>query len=110
MQAQQGYLNPHQTRDRDPTDYENLLGDALEKAFAAGVHDIDGICARLIAEGGYAGDPVIVARALRVTVEGVWLDLMTMDAPYSREEGLRTVMSTAAAYFPRHFNDKGLKA
>jgi AcrR family transcriptional regulator len=71
---------------------------------------LEGICARLIAKGGYAGDPVIVARALRVTVEGVWLDLMTMDAPYSREEGLRTVMSTAAAYFPRHFNDEGLKA
>lgn len=44
------YLNAHQTRDREPTDYENLLGDALEKAFAAGVHDLDGVCARLIAD------------------------------------------------------------
>ncbi len=69
---------------------------------------LEGICARLMTEGGYTGDPVIVARALRVTVEGVWLDLMTMDAPYSREEGLRTVMSTATAFFPRHFNEKGL--
>jgi AcrR family transcriptional regulator len=69
---------------------------------------LEGMCARLIADGGYAGDPVIVARALRVTVEGVWLDLMTMNAPYSREEGLRTVMTTAAAFFPRHFSDRGL--
>ena len=44
------YLDPHQTRDRAPTDYENLLGDAIEKAFAAGVHDIEGICARLTAD------------------------------------------------------------
>lgn len=70
---------------------------------------LEDICARLMEQDGYEGDPVVVSRALRVTVEGVWLDLMTMDAPYSREEGLRTVMSTAAAYFPRHFNDKGLK-
>ena len=41
------YLDPHQTRDRAPTDYENLLGDAIEKAFAAGVQDLEGICARL---------------------------------------------------------------
>ena len=42
------YLNAHQARDREPTDYENLLGDALEKAFAAGIHDLDGVCARLV--------------------------------------------------------------
>jgi len=45
MQAQ--YLDPGQSRSRTPTDYENLLGDALEKAYAAGVHDLPGICERL---------------------------------------------------------------
>ena len=48
MQGQ--YLNPHQTRDREPTDYENLLADGIEKAFAAQVHDLPGICASLNAD------------------------------------------------------------
>jgi len=41
------YLNPHQSRDRVPDDYQNLLGDAIERAFAAGVHDLAGLVARL---------------------------------------------------------------
>lgn len=41
------YFNPHQAREREPTVYENLLGDALEACFAAGVHDLDSIVARL---------------------------------------------------------------
>ena len=30
------YLEPHQARQRPPTQYENLLGDAIERAFAQG--------------------------------------------------------------------------
>ena len=41
------YLNPHQARDRAPDDYQNLLGDAIEHAFAAGVQDLSGLVARL---------------------------------------------------------------
>ena len=41
------YLNPHQARDRAPDDYQNLLGDAIERAFAAGVQDLSGLVARL---------------------------------------------------------------
>jgi hypothetical protein len=44
---QQPYLNPHQARDREPDDYQNLLGDAIERAFAAGVHDLPGLVGRL---------------------------------------------------------------
>ncbi|MEZ5808921.1 MAG: recombinase-like helix-turn-helix domain-containing protein [Zhengella sp.] len=44
------YIVVHQSRDREPTEYEDLLGDALEKAFAAGVTDVDGIVASLIAD------------------------------------------------------------
>jgi TetR/AcrR family transcriptional repressor of bet genes len=66
------------------------------------------ICARLIAEGGYAWNARRVARALRVTVEGVWLDLMTMNASYDRVEGQATVHTAAAAFFPRHFTEAGL--
>ena len=37
------FLNPHQARQRAPTPYEDLLGDAIERAFAAGLHDLDGL-------------------------------------------------------------------
>lgn len=71
---------------------------------------IESICARLAVEGGYASDPRRVARVMRVTMEGVWLDMMTMTSPYSREEAMRTVHACAAAFFPRHFNENGLIA
>ncbi|WP_218135142.1 recombinase-like helix-turn-helix domain-containing protein [Variovorax sp. YR216] len=34
------YLDPHQARTRTPTTYEDLLGDAIERAYAAGIHDL----------------------------------------------------------------------
>ena len=37
------FLNPHQARQRTPTTYEDLLGDAIERAFAAGIHDLSGL-------------------------------------------------------------------
>ncbi len=68
---------------------------------------LESICADLIRAGGDGGNPARIARVLRVTVEGVWLDLMTMQAPYSRDEALATVHCSAAAFFPRHFGDAG---
>jgi TetR/AcrR family transcriptional repressor of bet genes len=65
-------------------------------------------CADLTAEGSYGWDPVRVARVLRVTTEGVWLEMMTMSRPYSRDEALATTLSCAAAFFPRHFDSRGL--
>jgi hypothetical protein len=41
------YLNPHQARDREPDDYQNLLGDAIERSYAAGIHDLAGLVDRL---------------------------------------------------------------
>jgi TetR/AcrR family transcriptional repressor of bet genes len=66
---------------------------------------MEGVCADLLVEGGYRGVPARIARVLRVTTEGVWLDLMTMVAPYERDEALATVLTCAAAFFPRHFGD-----
>lgn len=71
------------------------------------VEVLEGICGRLIAEGGYRFSPVEVARVIRVTVEGVWLDLITMTSAYSRDEALHTVYVCAAAFFPRHFDEQG---
>ena len=45
------YLEPRQSSARPPTDFENRLADAIEAAYAAGVHDLDGLVARLVADG-----------------------------------------------------------
>jgi hypothetical protein len=34
------YLEPHQARQRPPTPFEDLLGDALERAFTEGAHQL----------------------------------------------------------------------
>ncbi len=45
------YLNPHQTRKRAPTTYEDLLADAIERAYAADIHDLAGLVACLNRSG-----------------------------------------------------------
>ena len=50
------YLEPRQAQTRAPTDWENLLADAIERAFADGVWDLDALLARLNAEGVHAQD------------------------------------------------------
>lgn len=72
------------------------------------VHLLERLCTELIAEANYDLDPVRAARVLRTTGEGVWLDLLSMKSPYTREEGLQTVYLCAAALFPRHFGKTGL--
>ncbi len=41
------YLNPHQSRKREPTQYESLLGDAIERAFGAGHWELAALVAYL---------------------------------------------------------------
>jgi hypothetical protein len=41
------YLEPHQARRRPPTSYEDLLGDAIERAFGAGLWELDALVAQL---------------------------------------------------------------
>ncbi len=72
-------------------------------------HRLEAICARLSDLGGYGHDPVHVARVIRATIEGVWLDLMTMANPYSRDEALKTARTCVALCFPHHFDPQGLK-
>ena len=43
-----------QLRAAAPTAYESLLGDSIERAFAAGIHDLDGLVA-FLNEGGPSG-------------------------------------------------------
>jgi TetR/AcrR family transcriptional repressor of bet genes len=86
--------------------YQSTYG-GLDEAYN---RQLEGICARLSDLGGYHRDPVKVARIIRVTTEGVWLDMMTMATPYPREEGLATTRTCAALCFPDHFDPRGLKA
>lgn len=67
-------------------------------------------CAALVAETGGGRDPARIARALRLVAEGVWMDLVIMARPYSRQEGLATVHCAAAAFFPQHFGPEGVVA
>ena len=43
----QRYLQPHQAQQRPPTSFEDLLGDALERAFGAGHWELDALVAQL---------------------------------------------------------------
>lgn len=51
MSNPERYLEPHQARTRPPTAFENALGDTIEAAYAAGIHDLDGLVARLTEAG-----------------------------------------------------------
>ena len=66
------------------------------------------ICSKVIALGGYDLRAERVARVLRVTSEGVWLDMLTLVEPYSRDEALTTLFTCAASFFPRHFSAAGM--
>jgi TetR/AcrR family transcriptional repressor of bet genes len=65
------------------------------------------LCSSIIREGGYPHDPRRIARALDALLEGLWLDLMTMEEPYTRQEAVATVFAVLAALFPRHFTASG---
>lgn len=85
--------------------YQETCGDN-DRAYVAALEEA---CAALIAETGSPHDPTRVARILRVTIEGTWLDLITMAEPYSRDEALATAHVCAAAFFPGVFDAKGLR-
>ena len=45
------YNETHQHRSGPPTSYESLLGDSIERAFAQGIHDLEGVVAYLNSAG-----------------------------------------------------------
>jgi hypothetical protein len=48
------YVNPHQARQREPTQYETLLGDAMERAFGQGLWELDQLVGYLNQSGPLA--------------------------------------------------------
>ena len=53
------YNETHQARTAAPTSYESLLGDSIERAFGAGIHDLDSLVQYLNTAGpsGPNGQP-----------------------------------------------------
>ncbi|MCW5671453.1 MAG: hypothetical protein KIT86_17495 [Hydrogenophaga sp.] len=41
------YNETHQSRTAPPTSYEGLLGDSIERAYAQGIHDLEGLVKHL---------------------------------------------------------------
>ncbi|MES2511752.1 MAG: recombinase-like helix-turn-helix domain-containing protein [Pseudomonadota bacterium] len=56
---QDRFLEPHQARQRPPTTFEDLLGDSIERGFAAGHWELDALVAHLNHGGplGPNGEP-----------------------------------------------------
>ncbi|AWD22776.1 hypothetical protein B6K69_14725 [Fuscovulum blasticum] len=79
--------------------YQESYGDKDEEYIRA----LEAICARLNEAGGYGHDVPRIARILRLTIEGAWLDLMTMARPYTVSEARDTARAAAGLCFPRHF-------
>lgn len=74
----------------------------------AQIEAFEAICEALVTEGVYGLDFRRAARVLRLTIEGVWLELMFSAKPYAQDEALRTVYFCAATLFPKHFSENGL--
>lgn len=57
--TRQLYNETHQNRSAPPTAYESLLGDSIERAYAQGIHDLEGLVAYLNVAGpaGPNGQP-----------------------------------------------------
>lgn len=58
-EAHDRYLQPRQAQKRQPTSYESLLGDAVERAFGAGIYELPGLVENLNGQGMTtpAGEP-----------------------------------------------------
>ncbi len=50
------YVNPHQARQREPSQYEILLGDAMERAFGQGHWELDQLVTALNQSGPLAAN------------------------------------------------------
>lgn len=68
---------------------------------------IERLCAELTEEGRYPSRPEHTARAIRVTLAGLWFDLVTMTNALPRSESLATMFNMLMAFYPRHFDHSG---
>ena len=64
---------------------------------------LEEISRKLLKQAGRSDEPQILARILRLTQEGTWLDMTTMAHPYAPEAGRETVLHCARILFPGQF-------
>ncbi|MCX7288402.1 MAG: TetR/AcrR family transcriptional regulator [Rhodobacterales bacterium] len=64
---------------------------------------LEGICSQMNSVHGYTHDPARSARLIRILIEGVWLDMMTLVQPYAVQEAIDTVFAGLGALYPRQF-------
>jgi AcrR family transcriptional regulator len=92
-------------------DYEEDISSSDQQECGANdlayIKQLEDICADLIREGDYGHDVVRTARVLRLTSEGLWLDILSMISSYSRKEAAQTLLACAAVHFPKHFGANG---
>lgn len=68
---------------------------------------LEDVCVGMNKTHGYSVDPVRAARLIRITIEGTWLEMMTVANPYEVEEAKSTVWTCASSLYPRHFGPEG---
>lgn len=64
---------------------------------------LDQISQQLLAKAGRPEDPATLARILRLTQEGTWMDLTTLAEPYSVDIARETVLACARLLFREQF-------
>ena len=72
------------------------------------IRTLEDVCAGLNAAHGYKIDPARAARLIRITIEGTWLEMMTLLNPYDEREAKATVWTCTQLLYPRHFGPDGL--
>jgi AcrR family transcriptional regulator len=80
--------------------YQQICG-AKDEAYTVMLEDIS---RKLLHSAGRSDDPVMLARILRLTLEGTWLDITTMNVPYSSEEARETALQCARTLFADRFD------
>jgi len=87
--------------------YDQICARLDAERFAA----TEALCRDLVAEGGYGLDPHLVARSLESLCDGLWLGLAADGAGYSGKvssaQAQDAVDTTLAAFFPRHYAQRG---
>lgn len=74
------------------------------------ISTLDGVCAEMNAAHGYTIAPARAARLIRIMIEGLWLEMMTLLDPYDIVEAKATAWTCASLLYPRHFTADGLIA
>jgi TetR/AcrR family transcriptional repressor of bet genes len=79
--------------------YQEICG-AKDEVYS---QTLERLSAKLLAQADRKDDPVMLARVLRLTQEGTWMDITTMADPYSADMARATVLTCARQLFREQF-------